>query len=215
MRRIFLCFAMFLLSTPSVYADLVGFMDDFANTDGAPGTTTPSGWTVVSGNTTFLLESGDADDGALLDLVDDGYASLNGNVTANGGNFSPMVTRDFGVVMASDVGSTIDLDISYLEVSIGGNVTGGIASNGSFIASVVGSTFGADPNNGQLGLSYTVTSADVGSTFAAKFQFFSSQDGRTIGLDTVNVNVSAVPEPSGFILFAIVGCATCMRRKRS
>lgn len=215
MTRILICLAVFAFVPTVANADLVGFTDTFANASGSPGTSNPADWTIVSGNTTFLLESGDADDGALLDTADDGYASLNGNVTANGGNFNPTVRRDFGVVTAADVGSIIDLDISFLEVSVGANVIGGIESNGSFVAQESGGTFGANPNNGQLAISYTVDAADVGSTLSTRFQFFSSQDARVIGLDTVDLRITAVPEPSALFIIAGVAALGCVVRRRN
>lgn len=218
MTRSLLCLITFFVATSTVNADLVSFSDEFANSDGATGTVTPTDWSTNNANATFRLESGDANDGDVpLDAAGDGYAVLQGNVTANGSSFVPVAFRNIGNVTAADVGSVINLQMSYLEVEQGGSMSMGLASNGAFVtgahASSV-STFDTNPDADQFSFTYTVTAADVGDTLSAKFEFFTTNNDRQQGLDTVNVTVTAVPEPTGIAILGLFGLAGMMRRRR-
>lgn len=209
-------FVICAISTTTTNADLVSFVDDFSNTDSAVGTTQPANWDLLTGNSTFVLESGDGNDDDELDETGDGYATLRGNVTDNGGNFVPMVSRDIGVVMASDIGSEVNLLMDFLEVNQGASYTGGLFLDGTDVASFSSDTFGGNLDSAVIDVTYTVTAADVGSTLAAKFQYFTNSDERAIGLDAVNVSVtSAVPEPSSALLIlGLAGLAGVIRNRR-
>ncbi len=214
MNRLIVC-VFVLLCTPSVsQADLTEFTDNFTNNFFAD-FVEPANWDVGFGATTFtFLRDGDSDDGDLLDAAGDGYATLRGLVSANGGAFSPLMTREIGVVEASNVGMLIELDLSYLEVVGGANVTAGIASDGVFLSQMSASTLGADPDSGLLTASYIVDAADIGSTLDVQFQFATSTDTQTMAIDAAIVTISVVPEPSSLVvLLGIAGIACPVRRR--
>jgi len=199
--------------TMPAFSAITILTENFSNSNDPVATDVPvTGW-VVSSNSTFLLESGDPEDALGADGLADGYASLNGDVTANGASFSPSADLSLGTLDLGDVGGTITVNLDFLEVSSGANVNAIILVGGTNVAADNGTTFGASPNFGSMTVNYDVLPGDVGDEVFLRFNFFSSSDARIIGVDRLDVNFAPVPEPGSVILLGLGLPLLCLRRR--
>jgi|GEM_PF-6737995 len=214
-------FALLVTPTSSVYAAIISATDTFTGI-----TAVPSEYRVFNtgmdgdGDPNQLLmpaASNVTDGNDLGDGVNDGLLEIGRNPDTAGGQ-SVGTIRTIGTVMAGDVGSTVEIDVAYESITAAGfNPTYSILVAGGAEDSV-STGFGA--NDGVLSinasvLSYVIDSGDVGDVLEFQVSYFaSSNNSRRLGLDTVKITVTPVPEPVTLLLSAFAAVSTLTVRRR-